>query len=77
MIYVSSIIRSITALHDLLQNKIRFDEAMSIAAAGLVGGGGAAKKDAKDEKAVRVCVRARVRACVHHAALSRWWAGAR
>lgn len=49
VIYVSSIIRSITALHDLLQNKIRFDEAMSTAAA--VGGGGAVKKDAKDEKA--------------------------
>ena len=26
VIYVSSIIRSVTALHDLLQNKIRFDE---------------------------------------------------
>jgi 26S proteasome regulatory subunit N8 len=27
VIYISSIIRSVTALHDLLQNKIRFDEA--------------------------------------------------
>eukprot|EP00750_Incisomonas_marina_P017826 INCI2504.1.p2 GENE.INCI2504.1~~INCI2504.1.p2 ORF type:complete len:322 (+),score=72.93 INCI2504.1:163-1128(+) len=44
VIYVSSIIRSVTALHDLLQNKIRFHEATS--------GRGAAKKDTKvaDEK---------------------------
>ena len=26
VIYISSIIRSVTALHDLLQNKIRFNE---------------------------------------------------
>jgi len=29
VIYISSIIRSVTALHDLLQNKIRFEEATS------------------------------------------------
>ena len=31
VIYVSSIIRSVTALHDLLQNKIRFDEVCTVA----------------------------------------------
>ena len=51
VIYISSIIRSVTALHDLLQNKIRFDEATTTGGAAAETKGSEKKDKEKEGKA--------------------------